>query len=123
MARAHRHFIPGQVWHLTHRCHKREFLLKFARDRERWLQWLYQARQRYGLAVLNYCVTSNHVHLLVHDGLGGDSIAQSIQLLAGRTGQEYNQRKHRKGAFWETATMPRPSRAASISCAAWSTSI
>jgi putative transposase len=20
MARAHRHFIPGQVWHLTHRC-------------------------------------------------------------------------------------------------------
>lgn len=33
MERAHRHFIPGQVWHLTHRCYKREFLLKFARDR------------------------------------------------------------------------------------------
>jgi putative transposase len=101
MARAHRHFIPGQVWHLTHRCHKREFLLKFARDRERWLQWLYQARRRYGLTVLDYCVTSNHVHLLVYDNAGGDGIAQSIQLLAGRTGQEYNQRKHRRGAFWE----------------------
>jgi putative transposase len=24
-----------------------------------------------------------------------------IQLVAGRTGQEYNQRKDRKGAFWE----------------------
>jgi len=23
MARANRHFIPGYVWHLTHRCHKR----------------------------------------------------------------------------------------------------
>ena len=22
MARANRHFIPGHVWHLTHRCHK-----------------------------------------------------------------------------------------------------
>jgi len=31
MERAHRHFIPGQVWHLTHRCYKREFLLKLAR--------------------------------------------------------------------------------------------
>jgi putative transposase len=101
MARAHRHFIPGQVWHLTHRCHKREFLLKFARDRERWLQWLYKTRRRYGLTVLNYCVTSNHVHLLVYDGTGGNGVAQSIQLLAGRTGQEYNQRKCRKGAFWE----------------------
>jgi len=28
MARAKRHYIPGQIWHITHRCHKREFLLK-----------------------------------------------------------------------------------------------
>jgi REP element-mobilizing transposase RayT len=46
MERAHRHFIPGQVWHLTHRCYKREFLLKFARDRKRWRQWLYKVRRR-----------------------------------------------------------------------------
>ncbi|MEA3437571.1 MAG: transposase, partial [Thermodesulfobacteriota bacterium] len=30
MARAQRHYIPEQIWHLTHRCHKREFLLKLA---------------------------------------------------------------------------------------------
>jgi len=30
MARANRHHIPGQVWHITHRCHKREFLRKGA---------------------------------------------------------------------------------------------
>ena len=28
-------------------------------------------------------------------------IAKSIQLIAGRTAREYNQRKNRKGAFWE----------------------
>ena len=33
MARANRHFLPGCIWHITHRCHKRESLLKFARDR------------------------------------------------------------------------------------------
>ena len=27
-----------KAWHITHRCHKREFLLKFARDRQRWLE-------------------------------------------------------------------------------------
>ena len=101
MARAHRHFIPGQVWHLTHRCHKREFLLKFARDRQRWLHWLYKARLRLGLTVLNYCVTSNHIHLLVYDAKGDGCVAKAIQLVAGRMAQEYNQRKHRKGVFWE----------------------
>jgi putative transposase len=101
MARAKRHYIPGQIWHLTHRCHKREFLLKFARDRRRWLQWLYQAKKRYRLTILDYMVTSNHIHLLVANEADRDAIPKSIQLVAGRTGQEYNQRKNRKGAFWE----------------------
>ena len=101
MARAKRHYIPGHVWHLTHRCHKREFLLKFAKDRHRWLQWLYVARKRYSLVILNYVVTSNHIHLLVQDANGRNVIPKSIQLVAGRTGQEFNNRKKRKGAFWE----------------------
>ena len=55
MARAKRHYIPGYVWHITHRCHKREFLLKFPKDRRKWIEWLYQAKKRYsGLSVLNY---------------------------------------------------------------------
>ena len=100
MARANRHYIPGCVWHITHRCHKKEFLLKFSRDRNRWVQWLYKARKRYGLVILNYTVTSNHIHLLVVD-TDQNTIPKSMQLIAGRTGQEYNQRKNRKGAFWE----------------------
>ncbi len=101
MARAKRHFIPGYIWHITHRCHKREFLLKFSKDRRRYLQWLYQARKRYGFKILNYMVTSNHVHLLVVDDGKRDVIPKSMKLVAGRTGQEYNQRKNRKGGFWE----------------------
>jgi len=101
MARAKRHYIQGQIWHITHRCHKREFLLKFSKDRRRWLQWLYEARRRYGLTILNYMVTSNHIHLLVVNDGDRNVIPRSIQLVAGRTGQEFNQRKNRKGAFWE----------------------
>lgn len=101
MARAKRHFIRGHVWHITHRCHKREFLLKFAKDRHRWLQWLYEARKRYKLVILNYVVTSNHIHLIVQDANKENVIPKAMQLVAGRTGQEYNKRKRRKGAFWE----------------------
>ena len=100
MPRANRCFIPGQVWHITHRCHERSFLLRFARDRRRYRHWLFEARRRFGLCVLNFTVTSNHVHLLVKD-TARDAIARSMQLAAGRTGQEYNQRRQRKGAYWE----------------------
>ena len=100
MARANRHHIPGQVWHITHRCHKKEFLLKFARDRKCWLQWLFETKKRFGLDILNYTVTSNHVHLLVIDG-EDEVIPKSMQLVAGKTAQEFNRRKERKWAFWE----------------------
>lgn len=100
MARANRIFCRGYVWHLTHRCHQKTFLLKFARDRRRWRHWLFEATRRYGLCVLNYVATSNHIHLLVVDQ-GNQEIAASMQLVAGRTAQEYNGRKNRKGAFWE----------------------
>jgi putative transposase len=92
--------LPGQVWHLTHRCHDRRFLLRFARDRRLWRSWLYEARRRFGLCVLDYTVTSNHIHLIVRDGHPGE-IAASLQLIEGCTGQAYNRRKHRVGAFWE----------------------
>jgi len=100
MPRANRYSAPGYVWHLTHRCHKKEFLLKFSRDRQCWIRWLFEARKRFGLCVLNYTVTHNHVHLLVRDR-GHHEIPKSLQLIAGRVAQGYNRRKRRKGAFWE----------------------
>ena len=100
MPRANRYFVPGHIWHITHRCHKKEFLLKFKRDRERWLHWLFEAKKRYGLTVLNYIVTSNHIHLLVQDGTQQE-VSKSMQLIAGRTAQEFNYRKKRNGTFWE----------------------
>jgi len=101
MPRANRYFLPDHVWHITHRCHKKEFLLKFAKDRSTWIKWLFEAKKRYGLQVLNYTVTSNHIHLLVHGHEDKDVIPRALQLIAGRTAQEYNRRKNRRGAFWE----------------------
>ena len=100
MPRANRIVCAGLVWHITQRCHQKDFLLKFSRDRNRWQHWLFQAKKRFRLCVLNYIVTRNHVHLLVYDD-GRGEIAASMQLVSGRVAQEYNKRKTRHGAFWE----------------------
>lgn len=100
MPRANRLFAQHRLWHITHRCHKKEFLLKFVRDRRLWRYWLFEARRRYGLSVLNYIVTSNHVHLIVACD-NEDTVPSAMRLVAGRTAQSYNSRKGRRGAFWE----------------------
>lgn len=40
-------------------------------------------------------------HLLVFDNAGRNVIPDTLKLVAGRVGQEYNIRKNRKGAFWQ----------------------
>ena len=65
------------------------------------MDWVYRARTRFGLRVLDFVVTCNHVHLLALDIDGAEVISNSMQIIAGRTAQEYNLRKRRRGAFWE----------------------
>lgn len=100
MPRANRHYVPGQVWHLTHRCHDGEFLFRDERDRDEWCTWLREACHRYGLCVLDYIVTCNHIHALIEDR-GAGEISRSLQLVAGRVGQRYNRQHKRTGPFWK----------------------
>jgi len=44
---------------------------------------LFESKKRFGLTVLDYIVTSNHIHLLVEDG-AKQEMAQGMQLIAGR---------------------------------------
>lgn len=46
MPRANRHFLPGLVGHLTHRCNQHEFPLKFARDLDTYVHWRFQRAHR-----------------------------------------------------------------------------
>ena len=100
MARAKRFYLPGLTWHITQRCHKKEYLLGLECHRDIWLHWLEKANNRFDISILNYMITSNHIHLLVMDGYEDCSIANSMQLVSGRMAQEYNNRNNRSGSFW-----------------------
>jgi putative transposase len=110
------------VWHLTHRRRRREFLLKSGRDRNTYLRWLCEARKRLGFCVLDYMITSNHVHLLVQD-TGENVIAWSMQLTAGRSAQAFNRRKTGWVPSGKTAITPPRLKRTRTCIAAWSTSI
>ena len=99
MPKANRYFIKGQQYHLTHRCHNRSFLLKFAKDRNAYREMLRKKLSAYRTPLLGYCVTSNHVHLLV-TAMDEKRISQLMDSLDGDFAQAYNLRKGRSGAFW-----------------------
>ena len=40
MPRASRYLQEGFTYHLTHRCHDQRFLLRFARERKAYREWL-----------------------------------------------------------------------------------
>ena len=99
MPKANRYFEAGLHYHLTHRCHDGAFLFRFACDRDAYMDMLRERSKKYKVPVLGYCITSNHVHLLV-EAPSQDGIGHFMDALEGDFAQRYNNRKKRRGAFW-----------------------
>jgi putative transposase len=99
MAKAIRFLVPGCSYHLTHRCHNGDYLLRFARDRNAYKDLLRQYSKTYRVPVMGYCLTSNHVHLLVKLRYEG-AVSEFMDALQGDFAQKYNLRKGRSGSFW-----------------------
>jgi putative transposase len=100
MPRANRYILPGYAYHLTHRCHDRQWLLKFAADRNEYRLRLRRALRDSRISLLAYCVTFNHVHLLMTAPEPGD-VSAFMQRLQGEFAEWYNRRKRRSGAYWD----------------------
>ena len=98
MPRASDYLIEGYTYHLTHRCHNRKFLLRFARDRDAYREWLREGIRRHRVPVYGYCLTSNHVHLVVHADRA-EAVSGLMHLAAGATAKQYNLRKGHLGSL------------------------
>jgi putative transposase len=100
MPRANRFHQPGMICHLTHRCHDREFLFRFARDRSEYRKRLRNASREFGVSILNYAITSSHCHEIAIESRE-NGISRMMQTIEGEFASFYNWRKERSGAFWE----------------------
>jgi len=65
------------------------------------MYWMYQAKTRFKISILNYALTSNHIHILLVNRGRENSIPKAMHLVLSRVAQEYNTRKKRTGPFWQ----------------------
>ncbi len=99
MPRSNRYILPGRIYHLTHRCHDRKFLLRCRLDRIVYCTRLRLAAHKHDVSLFDFSVTCNHVHMIaVCKHLSHLSLF--MQQLEGEFADYYNHRKNRTGAFW-----------------------
>ncbi len=65
MPRVARIVIPGVAHHVTQRGNNRQDVFFVEDDRGVYLRLLKAQSRAYGLAVVGYCLMTNHVHLVV----------------------------------------------------------
>jgi putative transposase len=99
MPRRKRGWLDGACYHITHRCNNQEFLFHYKKYRQFYQRQLFEMRKRYRVDILNYVVTSNHIHLLV-TARKGKNISAGLGYLHGRVAQYYNLENKKHGAFW-----------------------
>ena len=61
------HSLTPNHFHLVPEPARPTAVSGFMRDRRRSLLWVFEAKKRYGLSVLDYTVSSNRIHLPLRD--------------------------------------------------------
>jgi len=99
MGRANRLTVDQGIFHVTHRCHNRSFLLRFAKDRNGYRRKLLEALREFSVCLFDYTITCNHIHLLLEVS-DKAQLSGFMRKVAGEFARSYNRRKKRSNAVW-----------------------
>lgn len=99
MSRAGRFSYAHALHHVTLRCNNREFLFSVP-SFELFLNVLQRARAQFDLHLYNYCLMTNHVHLLFKVGKA-ETLSESMHWMSSRFSQRFNKQAGRRGHLWE----------------------
>ena len=99
MARALRIEYEDAFYHVTSRGNEQKAIFKSDRDREKFLEYLQSASQRYGAVVHAYCLMTNHYHLFV-ETLDAN-LAKGMRQINGVFTQGSNRRHGRTGHLFQ----------------------
>jgi putative transposase len=99
MARLLRIAYPGAFYHVTSRGNAQKDVFKSLRDRERFLEYLASATERYGAVIHVYCLMSNHYHLLLETPAG--NLSQIMRHINGAYTTYFNIKPKRSGLLFQ----------------------
>lgn len=95
MPRTAREMPPGAVYHLTARGTNKRAIFRDDTDRNRFLNYLGVATERYRWSSLAYCLMGNHIHLVATGDPG--AISAGMRDLLGAHARSFNRRSGRSG--------------------------
>jgi len=87
------------LFHVTTRCNNKDFYFQKEEDFREYLHVVDRARKKYGFKLHAYCITSNHVHLLISTPKE-DNLSRLMQYINGMYAKNYNRRYKKTGHFW-----------------------
>ena len=99
MARALRITFPGAFYHVTSRGNERKHVFKSNRDREKFLEYLESATQRYDALIHAYCLMDTHYHLLLETPSG--NLSQIMRHINGAYTTYFNEKRARSGHLFQ----------------------
>jgi putative transposase len=99
MARPLRITFPGAFYHITSRGNERKKVFKSKRDREKFLEYLESATQRYDAVIHVYCLLDNHYHLLLETPSG--NLSQIMRHINGAYTTYCNVKRKRSGHLFQ----------------------
>jgi putative transposase len=99
MARPLRIAYPGAYYHVTSRGNEQKDVFKSRRDREKFLEYLASATERYGAVIHAYCLMSNHYHLLMETPEG--NLSQIMRHINGAYTTYFNIKRKRAGHLFQ----------------------
>jgi putative transposase len=100
MARFARVVVIDVAHHVTQRGNARQVILSSDGDRAAYLDLLQYHSELHGLALLGYCLMSNHVHLIVVPR-ASEALAQALKHTHGRYACYWNARNSSSGHVWQ----------------------
>lgn len=99
MARPLRVEYPGAFYHVINRGNAGENLFKGIRDREKFLEYLETAIERFSLKIYTYCLMTNHFHVLLETRLS--NLSQAIQWVNVSYAGYFNRKYQRNGHLFQ----------------------
>lgn len=99
MARPLRIAFPGAFYHITTRGNERKAVFKSKRDREKFLEYLETATERYNAAIHAYCLIGNHYHILLETPAG--NLSQIMHHVNGAYTTYFNVKRARGGHLFQ----------------------
>lgn len=99
MARPLRIEYSGAFYHVMHRGNAGSDIFKSIRDREKFLEYVGKAVERYGIKIHSYCLMTNHYHLLIETP--HPNLSQAIKWINVGYVAYFNRKRRRSGHLFQ----------------------